>query len=139
MTRFPRNRYDASEFTRGFAASEVVREGNELCLSFPTSHELSDEMTIWFRSCGDMPSAELLELARGMCADITLLDNMVQDSCESGCRRSGLGSENYELYLAYAEIEGDTVGLEYFGTRVNTQWNAKFQRSSAGKWFKVNF
>ncbi len=139
MTGFPRDRYDASEFTRGFAASEVVRDGNELCLSFPTSHKLSDEMTIWFPLCGEMPSARLLELACDMCADITQLDNMVQDSCESEYRRNDLGPENYELYLAYAEIEGDTVGLEYFGTRVNTQWNAKFKRSSAGHWLKLNF
>lgn len=139
MTDFPRNRYEASEFTNGFAATDVVRDGDELCVSFQTSHQQTDEMTIWFPSCGDAPSAPLIELARRMCSDITLLDNMVQDSCESEWRRNGGDPENYDLYIAYAEIEHDTVGIEYFGARVNSQWNAKFKRSSDGGWSKVNF
>ncbi len=139
MTGFPRNRYDASEFQRGLETSQVVRDGNELCVSFATSHKLTDEMTIWFPFCGDEPSAELLQLARHMCADINQLDNMVQDSCESECQRNGLGPENYDLYLAFAEIENDIVGLEYFGAKVNTKRNAKFKRSPVGEWAKVNY
>lgn len=139
MSAFPRNRYDVDEFTRGLDSSQVGRDGNEVCISFEISNHDNEEMTIYFPGCTSEPTAALLHRARDICSRICELDNLVQQSCEDEWRRNGLPIENYELYLAHIEVEPEIVRLEYYGTKVNTQWDAQFRQADDGNWAKVNF
>lgn len=83
-------------------------------------------------------SATGIEAARNALADITRLDDLVQDSNERECTRSGLHESNFDLYLAYIEVQGDELVLGYYGAKVNTEWDAKFSLKN-GKWEKTNF
>lgn len=139
MVVFPRNRYDASEFISAFDGCGLTRDGDEVCISFNTTHELTDEFTIYFPTCEGEPDSELVAIARLLCLRISDLDNLVQDSCEIECARKGLTPENYDLYIAYAEVERDAVRLEYVGSRVNTQWAACFRPIPDGTFVKTNF
>lgn len=139
MTAFPRNRYDASEFIRGFDSAPLGDDGGELCISFPISNPENDEMLIYFPGCTDELPPDLLQLARQTCMRITQLDNLVQDSCEDEWHRCGLDLDAYDLHLAYIQIEAELVSLEYYGTKVNTQWTAKFRPSTSESWTKANF
>lgn len=139
MNAFPRNRYDAAEFVRGFDSAHVGRDGNEVCISFAVSNPENDEMLVYFPGCASDPPPELLQLARLTCSHITELDNAVQNSCEEEWRRHGRRSDDYELYLAHIIIEPKIVQLEYYGSKVNTQWTAKFIPVDGECWKKANF
>ena len=139
MSAFPRNRYDASEFIRGFDSAHVGRDGGEVCISFPISHSDTDEMLIYFPGCTDQPPPDLIGLARQTCMRITQLDNLVLDSCEDEWHRCGLGLDDFDLHIAYIEIEAEVVRLECYGTKVNTQWTAEFTPSTGESWTKANF
>ena len=136
---FSRNRYDAAEFTRGFDLSAVGRDGDEICISFAINSPENDVMRIYFPEGTSDPSSSQMLRAREICSRITELDNLVQQSCEDEWRQNGLPIENYELYLAHIHVESEIVRLEYYGTKVNTQWDAEFRKTIDGNWSKVNF
>lgn len=141
MDAFPRNRYDASEFLRGFESACIGHDSNEVWISLAICDSGNNKMEIeiYFPSWADNPPPELLQIARRTCSCITQLDNLVQDSCEDDWRHSGKDTASWELFLANIEIETDLVRLEYYGTKVNTQWCAEFVPSEHEAWAKVNF
>ena len=55
-----------------------------------------------------------------------------------GTRCSGLDASIYELYLANIYLDGPSLTFTYFGSQVNTQWDANFQLVN-GQWQKANF
>ncbi len=139
MTAFARNRYDSDEFTRGLESSSIERDGNDICVTFEISNPENEDMTIYFPGCTlELPSSLILR-ARDVCSHISELDNLVQQSCEEEWRQNGLASDDYELYLAHIDVEAEIVRLEYYGTKVNTQWEARFRQTEDGNWAKVNF
>ena len=77
--------------------------------------------------------------AREICARISELDNLVQQSCENEWKQNGLPIENYDLDLAHIEVEQEIVRLEYYGAKVNTQWDAQFRKTEDGNWKTINF
>jgi hypothetical protein len=77
--------------------------------------------------------------ARDICSRISEFDDLVQQSCEAEWRRSELSAENYALHLAHVSVHPEMVELEYYGTYVNTQWGALFEKTADGRWEKVNF
>jgi len=53
---------------------------------------------------------------------------------------AGLSDEApYALHLAYITIGVNSAKLHYYGTFVNTEWDAEFARDNSGNWLKVNF
>lgn len=139
MDAFPRNRYDNAEFIRGFDTSSVERDGNEICISFSISNSENEEMTLYFPGCTAEPDSSLMARAREICARISELDNLVQQSCENEWKQNGLPIENYDLDLAHIEVEQEIVRLEYYGAKVNTQWDAQFRKTEDGNWKTINF
>ena len=138
MEAFPKNRYSPEEFTNGLAGSKQIGTGTDARLAFPISNPEVDGMEIYFPSCDSEPPQELLDVAALACSKIDELDNLVQHSWESECTTKNANSKDYALYFAYIDIEQQTVGLEYCGTYVNTQWNAKFKLEN-GKLIPANF
>lgn len=139
MDSFPRDRYDASEFIRGFDNASIDCYGSEVCICFPIANSHTSEMTVYFPECEFAPSVVLMDRARKTCCDISKLDNLVQESCEFDWRQRGLLVREYALSLAYIEVRDDLIGLEYWGSVVNTQWKAEFALSADGQWSKINF
>ena len=70
---------------------------------------------------------------------INELDNMVQDSCESEHKQSGMDISIYKLHIGYIDIKEKSITVCYYGTVVNTEWDVEFQKSDQGEWVKVNF
>lgn len=138
MTSFPRDRYNADEFLRGYDNSPLQMDGDTWCISFPITRPDADEMAIWFPGTGK-PDEHALRQGREICEKIPQLDNLVQDSCENEYLTYKHDVSNYDLYLAYIEITDSTASLEYFGTIVNTQWTAVFTRRESGVWLRANF
>lgn len=94
-----------------------------------------------------------IERARELCLRINEFDNQVQQSCESDFQHSrldqsykeflekqGLSDDAaYALHLVYITIGVNSAKLHYYGTFVNTEWDAEFARDDFGNWQKVNF
>ena len=130
MSSFPRNRYSSASLLSAFDAAEKSVEGGNLSAVLTIGDEEID-IEVENNEAG-------IETARNALTDITRLDDLVQDSNESECRRSGLHERNFDLYLAYIEVQGDELVLGYYGAKVNTEWDAKFSLKN-GKWEKTNF
>jgi hypothetical protein len=63
----------------------------------------------------------------------------VQQSCEDESQRSEYPAESFALHLAYISIHPEMVELSYYGTYVNNEWGALFEKSPDGRWQKFNF
>jgi hypothetical protein len=85
---------------------------------------------------GDVPE-ELLNKAREVLKDINITDNIVQKSCEDEAKKSNCHIRNYQLELAYIEIDYDKNNHMYFGVEVNTQWDTEFVKDENGNWKAV--
>lgn len=135
-----RNRYDPVSILAQLDGQVPSRDGDEWCLRFscpggdPDVHEFLAYLP---PSPADFPRT--ITVLRDFLARISLLDNLVQDSCENECAKSHYAISNYKLHIAYITPGDDTVSVEYFGTIVNTQWTAIFRRAPSGEWRKDNF
>jgi hypothetical protein len=138
MTSFPRDRYNAEEFLRGYDNSPLQMDGNTWCVSFQITRPEADELAFWFPGT-DKPDERKIRLGREICEKISQLDNLVQESFETEYLTYKHDVTNYDLYLAYIEITDSTASLEYFGTIVNTQWTSVFTRTVSGVWVRENF
>ena len=130
MSSFPRNRYSSASLLSAFEIAEKsVDEGNLVATLTIGDEEIDIEIE---------NSAAGIEAARSALADITRLDDLVQDSNESECARSGLHERSFDLYIACITVQEDELVLGYYGAKVNTEWDAKFSLKN-GKWEKENF
>jgi hypothetical protein len=67
------------------------------------------------------------------------LDNLVQQSCEQDWKKSENSPDSYMLHLAWFKVTPCRLTLGYWGTKVNTQWEAIFDKQPDGSWSAVNF
>ncbi|MGV3661953.1 MAG: hypothetical protein ACO1TE_17345 [Prosthecobacter sp.] len=74
-------------------------------------------------------------------ADIRRLDNLVQDSCEKNGDKNWQHLDGCQLHLSHINLTGNLnrPRLCYFGSLVNTDWDAEFEKDENGVWQKVNF
>ena len=136
MTDFPRNRYNSDELISLFESEPVEECEGDYFKSLKLSN---GELDFYFPSENNVVNDKYIETARRVILNIRLLDNLVQDSCESEYIRTKLHVRNFMLYLASVEIKKNEVALRYYGEKVNTEWDAIFREDADGKWEKVNF
>lgn len=67
-------------------------------------------------------------------SQIRTLDNLVQTSCESEHHSSGIGASNFKLHIGWIKVADQVITVRYWGTVVNTEWEAVFARSKDGSW-----
>lgn len=131
---FPRDRYSPKLFELALEAAPRYEKGGRIISTVEVDGQ---EIELEFPSpTGDAPSQ------RNCCISVVLLqidklDNLVQESCEREWKSSRFGPENFELYLAYLTLKEDQLVLGYYGTKVNTQWDAKFKWSGS-EWVPEN-
>jgi len=132
-----RNRYIKAIISRFPITSPRVVDG-EWCVDLPAyedNQELDDFQVMW--GDGTEVSLNIPPLLLQAVSDLSVLDNLVQDSCESEFKGSNYALENYMLHIAYVTIAGDEVHVHYYGSKVNTEWTAKFSLDS-NKWNMLN-
>jgi hypothetical protein len=134
--RLPRDRYDPDDLLKQFAQQQPrqLKDGWEWDLE--TEHGC---IGITLPDAHGTPDPEAGAFLVDVLHQIRTLDNLVQESCEQECIRTGLGSQNYELAIGWIWIQNEnlteqTLALTYYGTMVNTDWDAKFRRDAAGVW-----
>jgi len=133
QTRY--DRYDSKYCIDKFENNTPSINGDEAIIAFELDGE---DFEIYMPVISGQPDKQSLEIASEVMQHITEFDNLVQQSNASECKRTGLDPRNYELYLAYITIAKPEVKLTYYGTCVNTEWDAIFDKNS-GQWAKVNF
>lgn len=141
LVRFARDRYDPGDLLKQFAQQQPRP------ISGAWEWELETELgeiSITLPDANGTPSHDEQAFLLQVLRQIRTLDNLVQQSCEQECVRTGLGPENYELAIGWVCLEKQnlieqTLALTYYGLRVNTEWDAKFKRDAAGIWQPVNF
>jgi hypothetical protein len=154
---FERNRYDSSAAVKAFDSSRTskgvvsIREGRFSL--FEVDYEIDGEkLEIYFSPPGEVPE-ERIQFARDVCVHLTEFDNLVQQSCEREFEASPPNDSYLEylrrfklpaqaahaVHLAYLIVDNNVVKLHYYGTFVNAEWDAIFQRGDTGRWQKVNF
>ncbi|GAA6132577.1 hypothetical protein [Halopseudomonas sabulinigri] len=133
QTRFDRysSKYCIEQFEKN--APSIINE--EAIIAFELDGE---DFEIYMPAISGEPDQDSLRIAREVMAHISEFDNLVQQSNASECERTGLDPRNYDLYLAYITISKPDIKLTYYGYRVNTEWDAIFNKNS-GEWKKVNF
>ncbi|WP_395738157.1 hypothetical protein [Prosthecobacter sp.] len=139
--RLPRDRYAPDDLLKQL--SEQAARQVTGAWEWELEHELC-EIGITLPDAQGAPDPEARAFLVDVLRQVRTLDNLVQQSCEEECVRSGLGSAAYELALGWIWIQKEnlidqTLALTYYGMRVNTDWDAKFKRDAAGTWQPVNF
>ncbi len=138
---FARDRYDPGDLLKQFAQQQP----QSLLGAWEWELETDlGEISITLPDANGTPAQEEQAFLREVLGQIRALDNLVQQSCEEDCVRTGLGPENCDLAIGWVCIENQnlieqTLALTYYGLRVNTEWDAKFKRDAAGIWRPVNF
>lgn len=135
---FRLNRYDVAQALADLNPSEARISDDKGVLSVPIGGNETETIEIYFPAPIGSVDLSWIERARGVLLHLSEMDNLVQVSCAEECAKSGLHSDNYELYLAYIDLGLDTASLGYFGTKVNTSWDAKFANKN-GTWVNANF
>lgn len=136
MNEFPKNRYDPKQLLTLFDSSAMEECKGDFYKSLDVNGE---ELEVYFPSTNGTVAQQYIDKARRVLQNIKEMDNLVQDSCNNECKRTGIHKRDFELYLAYINIEEYEVALTYYGLRVNTEWNAIFRETGEGLWEKVNF
>ena len=135
-----RNRYNSEELLRQLSEQEPTRDGDEWCFVFKCYEDDSD--LDGFVACIPEDRTKhkaARELLISLLQSIDRLDNSVQDSCEKEASKSPYSIENYMLHIGCIDLTGDRVRFRYYGTKVNTEWSAEFERDQNGNWQKTNF
>ncbi|WP_146567360.1 hypothetical protein [Posidoniimonas corsicana] len=73
-----------------------------------------------------------ISLARRALEHVRHMDNQVQDLCEKDSR--SLDITQFLFRIAYFSVREDQVSITYWGTEVNTEWDAIFERGADGSW-----
>jgi hypothetical protein len=141
FVRFARDRYDPGDLMKQFAQQKP----RPVCGAWEWELETElGEIGITLPDANGAPAHDEQAFFVEVLGQVRALDNLVQQSCEQECVRTGLGPENYELAIGWVCIENkslieQTLALTYYGLRVNTSWDAKFKQDAAGIWQPVNF
>jgi len=137
---FPQDRYPVPEIIRVLSEQEPIFEDDGWAFEFEVyrhNESLDDFSVIW--GDGTEATKKLPSLLRQALVDLNFLDNLVQQSCEEDHASSQYDMKNFMLHLAFMTQPSSTsVALEYYGTAVNTQWEAIFERDG-DCWKKTNF
>ena len=134
MLKIEFNRYNPEAFMQCFNGAAIKKYKNEAAVEF-TIEEYDYE--VYLPLIDGNPDPESITTARDVLGQINTLDNLVQESCASECKRTGISPNNYELYLACIFIGGSSIKLRYYGAKVNTEWDAEFKRNGTC-WVPIN-
>lgn len=138
--KLKRNRYQKVDLLDQLRKQEPQKDGNEWCFKFEC-HKYNSEIDDFEAYLPN--SIHEHEKYRHLLSDflnhIDYLDNLVQDSCETDYEKSELDIKNYMLHIGYIDLKEGQVSICYYGTAVNTEWEAEFQKNKYGEWIKVNF
>ena len=129
------NRYDSDYCSEQFGKSDIKIIKDQAIVAFDLDEQ---EFEIYMPLVSNEVDPQALELAKDLMCNISEMDNLVQDSNAKECDRTGLDPANYDLYLAYITINGSQANFTYYGERVNTEWDAIFQKDT-NVWQKINF
>ena len=134
MRSFQRDRYLPEEFIASLkrTAMEIIDD------EYLATLAVGEDKIYVSAKVNGQSTEDFLAILRSVLIRVGLLDNLVQQSCEAEQARSGLDPSIYELYLANIYLDGPSLTFTYFGSQVNTQWDANFQLVN-GQWQKANF
>jgi hypothetical protein len=135
-----RNRYDPEDLLQQLSEQEPTRDGNEWCFIFRCDKrdpEIEGFYAYLPKEHTNHKAAK--ELLMSLLQSIERLDDLVQDSCEEEASKSSSSIENFMLHIGYMDLTGEKVRFRYYGTKVNTEWYAEFERNVSGIWQKANF
>lgn len=87
-----------------------------------------EDFTVYLEATNASGIETVLDAARSLARSLRGLDNVIQEANAAGCAASGLSPESFAFELAYARVWPDRAALDYFGTFVNTEWDAHVSR-----------
>lgn len=131
---FPRDRYSPESFEQALEAAPRYEKGDRIISTLEVNGQ---EVDLEFPIASGDGSSHPNCCISAVIQQIHKLDNLVQDSCEREWKSSRFGPENFELYLAYLVLKEDQLVLGYYGSKVNTEWDAKFKWSGC-EWSPEN-
>ncbi len=133
---FPRDRYDPEDLIRQLLRQQPRPVTGGWEFAFQTE---PGEITAVLPDRDGTWSGEDFDLLRDVLGQIREMDNLVQDSCEKEHERSKLALRDFLLAIGHIDPTEPVVSLCYYGTGVNTVWDARFSRDTAEKWQPLNF
>lgn len=141
---FRRDRYDPDDLLRQLQEQFAPAQEGDACYRYEFENNTGWEDVDYFEAylpAGSEEHSRAREILASLLADIRRLDNLVQGSCEKEGVKNRQLLDAYELHLGHINLTGDLnrPRLQYFGSRVNTDWSAEFQQDENGVWQKVNF
>lgn len=132
MADFPRDRYCPDAFVSAFESSTAITNADPPYYSFAIGDEII-EVHFPERFMEDL-TPEDLSLARSALQNVRAMDNLVQETCERNFNRSEYDASQFLFRIAYFEIRGGGAAIRYWGTAVNTEWEATFAPTATGVW-----
>lgn len=122
---WPRGRYDATAAVSALRSASLDVNSDRPCVAEVQAGDLDVEA--WFPYESDVSGALSLEAVGVALAHVTAFDDVVQAELEAEARVSVHAPRNFifDLAVMTLSVAGD-VTLGYWGTEVNSQFDARF-------------
>lgn len=130
-----RDRYDPADLETQLMKQTPELEGDTWTYSFVGREP---EFGVSLQNEGGTISELASKRLRQVLQDLRELDNAVQESCEREAAASTRHLNNFKLDMRFIDLTGPTTKMLYYGTYVNTEWEALFTYED-GKWKRLNF